>query len=197
MRISFAVKYFDLFWTIHKIKRRIPITVRSQKVDGHQDNKESWKKLTRTECLNCYADHESKISRRWIEANNRYEFPCSLGDENWSLWIDDENIIKYVKGHLVEHIQGNSTKQHISKTNTITLETVDEIDRMMIERASKKMTIPRRLWLLKHVSGFAPTASKMHHCDEWDNDQSIQCNLCRETLAKTERMKGIVKIKTG
>jgi len=45
----------------------------------------------------------------------------------------------------------------------------------------------------------------MHHRDEWDDDLCPQCNLCRETTnhihecsndeAKTERMKGIIKIK--
>ena len=198
-------KYFDLFWAISEIKARIPITVRPKKVNGHQDNKKSWKQLTRTEKLNCYVDHESKSFRRWVEANSRYEFPCSLGDKNWSLWIENEKVVKDVKGHLIDHIQGRNTKHHISKTNNITSETVDEIDWIMIERASKKMTIPRRLWLLKHVSGFAPTASKMHHRDEWDDDLCPQCNLCRETTnhihecsnaeAKTERMKGIIKIK--
>ena len=45
----------------------------------------------------------------------------------------------------------------------ISIDVIKKIDWDGIEKASKTLTISRKIWLLKHVSGFAPTASKMVH----------------------------------
>lgn len=140
-----------------------------------------------------------------MESSNEYAPHETIGDKNWSIWIQGEKIIKDVRRHLIDHIQGANIKKHISKTTNIAHETVNEIDWDMTERASKKMAIARRIWLLKHVSGFAPTASKMYHRNEWGDDLCPQCQLCRETTnhiyecanidATAIRTKGIIRLK--
>ena len=203
-RMKVNNSYFDLFWAIQEIRERIPITLKSEKVKGHQDDKKSRHLLTRTERLNCYVDEQSKLFRKWIESQDEYHPTSDFGDNNWSIWLNGQKLIKDIRWNIIDHIQGTAIKSHISKTTMISLETVEDIDWDMVEKSTKLLPINKRLWLLKHVSGFAPTASKMVHRNEWDNDLCPQCGICRETVehllectqpeAIENKMKGILKL---
>ena len=72
------------------------------------------------------------------------------------------------------------SRQSSSKMTMIPMEVAERIDWDMFERSTKLLIINRRIWLLKHVSGFAPTAPKIVDRKEWDNDLCPQCERCRE-----------------
>ena len=204
-RMKTTNKYFDIFWSIDERKHRIPVTLTSKKVKGHQDKKKSKRNLTRVERLNCYVDIEAKKYRKWLERTNEYEPPTTYGDNNWSLWMNGEKITKDIRKRIIDHIQGSKIKEHISRTNEITMQVVENIDWDGIERAAKSLTISRKIWLMKHVSGFAPTASKMVHRNEWDTNLCPQCQkhkedvdhimICKHPDAYEKRMKSIVELK--
>ena len=116
-----------------------------------------------------------------METTNEYQPPSNCGDNNWSMWINGSRITKIIRWHIIDHVQRKAIRTHIANTTQITPDAVNMIDWDMIEKASKEITLARRIWILKHVSGFAPTASKMVHRSEWDDVLCPQCRLCRET----------------
>ena len=204
-RMKTSSKYFDIFWATKEIKDRVNIKFIPKQVKGHQDEHKSSCKLTRIEKLNCYVDDEAKKYRRWLENCEEYKPSSLFGDKNWSLWIDGTKITKNIRHQIIEHIQGTTIKKHISQTQNLPMTMVENIDWDSVEKASKKLTISRRIWLLKHVSGFAPTASKMVHRKEWDSDKCPRCQLekedvdhimsCKNEIAYEQRLKGILTLK--
>ena len=182
-RLQVRNKHFDIFWATNEIRARLPIKIIPEQVTGHQDKKKKRKQMTRTEKLNCYVDAESKKYRQWLESDDTYLHSYSFGDNNWSAWIGDDKLYYDVRKTLVDHIQGTMIKQHIQQKHNLSAAIVEEIDWDSIERASKSLTITRKLWLLKYVSGFAPTASKMCQRGEWEDDQCPICMCERETTS--------------
>ena len=86
-----------------------------------------------------------------------------------------------MRHRIEDHVQGRTIKTHISKTDDMPLDVVEKIDWENILHASKLLTVNRKIWLVKHVSGFAATASKMMYRKEWDTDLCPLCNCVRET----------------
>ena len=182
-RMQVCNKHFDIFWATDEIRSRIPITICPEKVQGHQDEKKKGKQMTRTERLNCYVDAESKKYRRWLESDDTYIHSFMFGDNNWSAWIDKNKLYYDVRKTLTDHIQGTVIKKHIQQKHGLSAAIVNDIDWDTIERASKTLTIKRKLWLMKYASGFAPTASKMYQRKEWENDLCPICMCERETTS--------------
>ena len=182
-RLDIRSKYYDIFWAIDEIKDRLTIETVSKKVKGHRDREVPRHQLTRIERLNCYVDDESKKYRLWLENEMEYNAPMDFGDKNWSIWINGEKVIKNVRHRLEDHIQGRTIKAHISRTDAIPLSVVEKIDWENILHASKLLTINRKIWLVKHVSGFTATASKMMYRQEWDTDLCPLCECARETTS--------------
>ena len=86
-----------------------------------------------------------------------------------------------MRHRIEDHVQGRTIKTHISRTDDIPLNVVEKIDWENVLHASKLLTINRKIWLVKHVSGFAATASKMMYRKEWDTDLCPLCNCVQET----------------
>ena len=63
-----------------------------------------------------------------METSNEYQQPPTFGDKNWSIYIEGEKVMKNVRWHIIDHIQGTSIKKHISKTANINMETKNNID---------------------------------------------------------------------
>ena len=75
--------------------------------------------------------------RMWLEHTESYHPPKLFGDKNWSLWIKGEKVTKDVRKRIIEHIQGTAVKKHISRTDNIPLEILENIDWDSVQKASK------------------------------------------------------------
>lgn len=63
----------------------------------------------------------------------------------WSLWINNEKITKGIRKRIIDNIQGMKVKEHIGRTNEITMQAVENIDWDGIKRAAKSLTTSRKI----------------------------------------------------
>ena len=105
---------------------------------------------------------------------------------NWYCTIDNTIITSNIEKRIKEHIYSNIMQSFLYQNKNYTKNSFTYIDWNAIEKATKMLTLNRRIWLTKFVSGFCATASKMHTRKIWD---SSLCPICNKDI---ENIKHII-----
>jgi hypothetical protein len=165
---------YDLRSAIRKTLAKSPITWKWRHVKGHQDD-DGIEDLDRWATLNIEMDNLAKVY--W---NNMCEEPAvslPAHDEYWPVRIQGEKISSRLDERLREHILGQVQCERWERKGRLTWESIARVNWQACEQAMRSLSIGRRHWIAKHVSGHVGVGVKMV---QWKMRESAACPRCGE-----------------
>ena len=184
-RVAVTRSSHDILWAIHDLRKDFPLKIIPKHVKGHQDSRKDFHSLSLLEKLNCYTDEKSKNYRKYIESSSDYKYSHLHFFSNWFCKIGNTFITSKLEKHIIDHIYQEKMQAFLHYNKGYAKDAFLSIDWNSIEHATKMLTLSRRIWLTKFVSGFCPTASKMFERKQWD---SPLCPICNVTLENTKHV---------
>ena len=169
----------DMLWAIQDLRKDFPIKIIHKHVKGHQDTK-SFKSLTLLEKLNCFTDLKADEYRKKIEMSNDYEYSMLHYFSNWHCKINNNIITSKLEKSIKDHIYKKKIQSFLHHNKGYTMKSFEYIDWEVIESATNMLSLSRRIWLTKFVSGFSATAVKMHERGQWESPLCPICNVTNE-----------------
>lgn len=172
-RPSPAKAHFDLISTIHAIRHRLPFTLVPKHVSGHQDKHGG--PLDLLELLNVRMDTQAKLSR---VTRNVCNYTSDLPSTEGAWVLAHSHVITGEVDSTIRSIVHDSTlRQYWIQRRSLS----NEVDWEAFGTAASGQTVQRRIWWVKHVSGFSATAKVLHRRRVCDRPTCPRCELVTET----------------
>ena len=137
-----------------------PIKWTCRHVAGHQDD-DGIEVLDRWAKLNIEMDNLAKVY--WNDMCNQHQvenFPIT--HEYWSVHIHGQKISSRLDECIHEHIVGRAQCDCWEQKGRLTNDSIARVNWQACEQAMKSLSIGRRHWIAKHVSGHVGVG---HHQD--------------------------------
>jgi hypothetical protein len=161
----------DLIIAIQKLLLSPGITWLHRHVRGHQDDKKDISALDRWEKLNIEMDALAKLT---LSQPHSLPSQTSKG-EPWSIWIDNEKIIKDIANNIYEHIHGKEAIDYWLQKEKLNSETRSLMVWDPIGKAITQTPLPRRWFLSKHISGMCGVGK---FTKIWKDTETAACPRC-------------------
>ena len=173
--ISPVTPHFDILSAIKTIIDRVKTTCSFEHVYGHQDNKRD--KLTELEELNVQADILAKdFNYAHHKMDKKKLRIATTEDELWPVFMNGSKIVTNTKKTIITEAAEQTLHNYwISKKGRYTHESIKKIDWEGLSRASKKVTIGRRIWVSKFSHNWVGNSSQLAR---WGYRRKNKCPLC-------------------
>jgi len=86
--------------------------------------------------------------------SSQYEYLKLHWLTNWRCNINSKYVTSYFEYHLKDQIYKSQMKQHLITKKNYTSESIENIDWFAIGKAASSISMRRRMWVTKFVSGF-------------------------------------------
>jgi hypothetical protein len=149
-----------------------PIKWTSCHIAGHQDD--GIEVLDRWANLNIEMDSLAKVY--WSDMCDQPQMENSpITHEYWPACIHGQKISSRLDEHIREHILGGAQCDCWERKGRLTNDSIQWVNWQACEQAMKSLSIGRRHWIAKHVSGHAGVGTKMV---QWQLRDSTACPCC-------------------
>jgi hypothetical protein len=165
---------YDLRSATRKMLANSPITWKWRHVAGHQDD-DGIEDLDRWATLNIEMDNLAKVYWNDMCEEPAVSFPVQ--DEYWPVRIQGLKISSRLDERLREHILGQAQCDRWERNGRLTRDSIARVNWKACEQAMRSLSIGRRHWIAKHVSGHAGVGVKMV---QWKMRESAACPRCGE-----------------
>jgi hypothetical protein len=157
---------------IRKQLEKSPIKWKCRHVAGHQDD-DGIEELNQWATLNTEMDSLAKVF--WNDMCKSQAGNISIAGEYWPVYIEGEKIAAKLDERIRNHILGQAQCDRWEQKGRLMRESIARVNWQVCERAMRSLTIGRRLWIAKHVSGHAGVGTKMV---QWQMHESAACPRC-------------------
>jgi hypothetical protein len=134
-----------------------PLKWKCQHVVGHQDDN-GFEELDRWATLNIEMDSLAKVF--WNDMCESQAENMSIAGEYWPVYIEGEKIASKLDERIRDHILCQAQCDRWERKGRLTRESIARVNWQACEKAMRSLTIGRRLWIAKHVSGHAGVEKK-------------------------------------
>jgi hypothetical protein len=149
-----------------------PIKWTCRYVAGHQDD--GIEVLDRWANLNIEMDSLAKVY--WSDRCNQLPMDNPpITHEYWPTRIRGQKISSRLDECIREHILGGAQRDCWERKGRLTNDSIQQVNWLACEHAMKSLSIGRRHWIAKHVSGHAGVGIKMV---QWQMRDSAACPRC-------------------
>jgi hypothetical protein len=163
---------YDLHSATRKMLKSSPIKWEFRHVEGHQDD--GIEVLDRWAMLNVEMDSLAKVL--WNdEVDQPREYNEMVANEYWPVFIGGSKISSQLDVAIREHILGTAQCERWVRKGRLTQESIQQVNWKACEIAMKQLSIGRRHWIAKHVSGHAGVGVKMV---QWRMRGTAECPRC-------------------
>ena len=169
------------FDVISGIKRKIRVgrcSYRYRHVKGHQDAVPG-ARLDLWAHLNIAMDESAKeywwVTRTGPSPGDRVDA------EVWPIWVNGTKVTGYIDATIWREIHLSEAESYWQRKRKLDKEGWRLIHQEIVSQARKSLSIPRRIWLAKHSSGFEATAKTMAQRRAWPSAICVRCNAAVET----------------
>ena len=166
------------FHIVKRIRAAIkmsPIKWIGKKVKAHQDETSNIEQLDCWAKANILADKQAKAHlRRVLRQDNRSSIQ-QYENEGWTVQIGEKRITKKFEKQIIYHCTKEAIKQYWCERFAIDRDNWDSIDWKVFVRATKEMSISRRLFITKHAAGISATGRNMLRRKEHETSQCPRC----------------------
>lgn len=177
---------FDLLTDIRSKVSKLPVSIKWQWIQGHQDRDTPFHALSGLAQDNVQADNIAKnrlnicIKEGFIPKSQRF------GDEGWSLWLQGVKVSKLDYRRLYATMWASTALNYWSEKHAIPYFTTLSIDWEACGDAIRKLTFSRRRRAVKHASGHFGIG---HMLNKWGMQDNTNCPRCQlhETAAHVLR----------
>ena len=170
---------FDILWSIFDLREDIAIDIKTEEVKGHQDDAQLGRALTRTERLNCEADHGAKEYLSYARTHRLRPIDTLYGNQ-WRLHHNGLPIHTKFKKQIYDICHSAPLAQHIKKKRGYSEQVFNDIDWNAIESAGKSLSVTERTWLTKHVGKYNSTGRNLLRRKYWSDSKCPRCNSADE-----------------
>jgi hypothetical protein len=162
---------FDLIIAIKRKMNESRITWQYRHVYGHQDENKEKTDLDRWDRLNIEMDTLAKytLSQPYQSSTQHIQ------GEPWSIWINNDKIIKHCAKAIYNHIHGKIALDYWMKKEKITEVYCSLIDWDTIGKAMNNTNLPRRWFISKHSSGMCGVGKFIAL---WKDTETANCPWC-------------------
>jgi hypothetical protein len=164
---------YDLRSAIRKQLEQSTIQWKGRHVAGHQDDDDGIEELDRWATLNIEMDSLAKIF--WNDMCENQAENITIAGEYWPVYIEGEKIASKLDERIRDHVLGQAQCDRWERKGRLTRESITRVNWQACGKAMKSLTIGRRLWIAKHVSGHAGVGTKMV---QWQLRESAACPRC-------------------
>jgi hypothetical protein len=138
----------------------------------HQDD--GTQVLDRWACLNIEMDSLAKVY--WNDMSDQFGCENSpITNEYWPVYIRDQKISSRLDERIREHILGGAQCDRWERKGRLTCKSIQTVNWQACKKAMESLSIGRRLWIAKHVSGHVGVGTKMV---QWQMRDSAACPRC-------------------
>jgi hypothetical protein len=145
--ITSRIPDFDVLKAIRYFLQRE--TFNYQHVKGHQDDRPG--PLDIYAQLNVHADYLASKARDNIEPGMIIE--NNLQDENWSLVLDGNKVVKNIDDSIREHIHQPKIKEFWNKKERIASESFTQVAWDSMKKVMDKSSVQTKHWIVKQAVG--------------------------------------------
>ena len=170
---------FDILWAIYDLRSQITTEITFEHVYGHRDK--DTKDLTHLEQLNVQMNKRAGEYRIKLQETQSPQYSNLHSIHRWNIYIDDKPVTRYLEKNLQNEIFKKKMFTHLVEKKKYHAAAPRSINWDAIEIASNQLTLSRKLWLTKFVSGFLPTAKAMKDRGNWETSMCPVCQKCVET----------------
>ena len=164
----------DLLGAIWSLRANLRSTLSFWHVDGHQDAHKAPEALTVPELLNVKMDFWAK--------HVRLSFPprpvLLIFRQHWTVSVDNQSVSSCHQAELREHCASADLLTWWQQRDYITpYNNFQHIDWDALSKAMSSLSLNRRLWLSKHVSGRCPLGVEMVRRKQRDSPACPRCGV--------------------
>lgn len=161
-----SAQNWDLIRCIRHLASQLPITIKPQKIKGHNDDKFEWKALSIFEQLNVQCD---EIAKLFWEDTHKPHSPIlipELPGEGWAVQIQGHKIVKDLDSTLHEFCSTPMILKKWSQHTSITTATSQLIHWEALGIAMKLVPRSRQIYVVKNTFHASSTGINMRRRGE-------------------------------
>jgi hypothetical protein len=186
-------KSFDLLSAIrHKISK-LPVTVRSHWVEGHQDNySRDPSRLDIWARLNIEMDSLAKLF--WEDSVNRTHRQHEIHGETQFISVRGTKICSSLATGLYSACEGHKLKNYWQERKSIPAARISSINWAACAGAARLLGIGLRFWKTKHVTGIFANGKWMHRWKFWTHSNCPRCGEANEDSSHIVRCPAVTPL---
>ena len=170
-------KSFDLISAIRKKIAKLPISITSHWVKGHQDNFiRHPSRLDTWATLNIEMDSLAKLF--WEDSYGRPTRQHSIHDETHAIYVNGQKLCGPLSRQLYSACEGPPLQQHWVTRGKLPLSHLRLINWEACGSAAKLLGVGLRFWKTKHVAGIFANGKFMERWKFWSHSK---CPRCQES----------------
>jgi hypothetical protein len=175
---------------IHAIKES-PVEWQQRYVKGHADRE--GRELTEWERLNCEMD---ACAKQYWEEVRQAKPPISyvVPGEPWSAWLHGRKIHVNLRQELLQAISTQRITSYYLQSGRFNEQTIAMVDWAAVGSAAKALPLTRRLWMVKHVSGYCGVGVNLV---KWKQHSSDLCPRCGSPGKTSENIARCPQLEAG
>ena len=179
LQVGLSTKHLDLVRAIRKLHTSLPIDVRFQDIEGHQDDDVEYEDLDRPAQLNVDMDRTAKAYlRKLFYQDEIISMPQEVHEEGWRCILHETKLTSHPAEPIRFHVAAVALRAHLNKKGTLPAAFFYSVDWEANGGALPGFPQLFRLWATKHISGFCGVGRHMKIRGEWEEDK---CPSCDET----------------
>jgi hypothetical protein len=163
---------YDLIYAIKNQIAPLPISHQTHHVKGHQDEVLPTTGLDRWSLLNIEMDRLAKsVVTSWTENLSHQE----IEGEPWSVWINEIKLVNELEAKLYEIMYSKTAEEYWIRKEKFSASQATNIHWEAIGKAMKELSLARRTFMTKHVTGLSGVGKFMKIWGERDTDACPRC----------------------
>ena len=164
---------YDLHSTLWVMLSKSPIKWKCRHVAGHQDD-DGIEVLDRWAKLNIEMDSLAKAY--WYDmCNQQTSHNPPIAHEYWPVHIRGHKVSSHLDVKIRDHILGGAQCAHWEQKGRLMQESIQKVNWHTCEKAMSSLSIGKRHWIAKHISGHVGVGTKMV---QWQFRDSTACPWC-------------------
>ena len=169
--LTASTPHLDLIAASRTLLRASPVQWKFHHVYGHQDDFVG--PLDRWATLNVAMDGLAKA--HWAHSVGTVSSSFQIHAEPWSVWINNEKLVTPLREKIYDFIHGPAVDEYWLSRKRFKAELYPSYDWEALDDAIRPLSISRRLWLTKHLSGWC-SVGRM--AKRWRLRATEECPRC-------------------
>ena len=171
-RIRAAIKKSSVKWIGKKVK-------------AHQDENTEFDQLDCWAKANILADKQAKAHLRRVLGQETRSSIQQFENEGWTIQIGTKRITRRFEKQIIYHCTKKDIKRYWCNRFEINQEYREDIDWNVFVKATKEMTVPQQIFIMKHAAGISATGRNMLRRKE---HETSQCPRCKQEDEHTDHI---------
>ncbi len=184
-RIPSRCRHSDILKKILLHCRGLTFTTYYSHVKKHQDDKDSFSKLSRKAQLNCICDHAAKV--RIAADGIEVATPCRMFPlETIHLFVGGQKMTSEMGDHIQFWALHCLAQEYYQDHKILSPDQFDQVDSRSVHSTLHGLPCLFQLWASKHVLGIAGTMTFLSYQDD-RSPICPSCQACNETCKHVAR----------